>query len=38
MTDAPCALVVDARAARHRVAVLLRLAGRRVYVAGGATA
>jgi DNA-binding response OmpR family regulator len=33
---APCALVVDdAPAARHRVAVLLRLAGWRVYEAAG---
>jgi DNA-binding response OmpR family regulator len=37
MYDAPCALVVDdAQAARHRVAVLLQLAGWRVYEAVGA--
>ena len=37
MHDAPCALVVDdAQAARHRVAVLLQLAGWRVYEAVGA--
>ena len=38
MYDAPCALVVDdAQAARHRVAVLLQLAGWRVYEAVGAS-
>jgi DNA-binding response OmpR family regulator len=37
MREAPCALVVDdAQAARHRVAVLLQLAGWRVYEAVGA--
>jgi two-component system nitrate/nitrite response regulator NarL len=36
MNAAPCALVVDdAQAARHRVAVLLQLAGWRVYEAVG---
>ena len=39
MHDAPCALVVDdAPAARHRVAVLLQLAGWRVYEAVGVQA
>jgi CheY-like chemotaxis protein len=36
MNDSPCALVVDdAQSARHRVAVLLQLAGWRVYEAVG---